>query len=73
MRLIDWAASARLSAARDADAFVVRERFSDESPRVVVVTDNTQILNDRGTSRAEADGRQPPWGLPERLPGGSQE
>ena len=35
MRGIDWAASARLSAARSEDAFIVRERFADESPRVV--------------------------------------
>lgn len=36
---IDWAASARLSSARDADEFIVRERFADEAPRVVVVCD----------------------------------
>jgi uncharacterized protein (DUF58 family) len=36
---IDWAASARLSAARDSDEFIVRERFADEAPRVVVVND----------------------------------
>jgi uncharacterized protein (DUF58 family) len=36
---IDWAASARLSAARGSDEFVVRERFADEAPRVVVVCD----------------------------------
>jgi uncharacterized protein (DUF58 family) len=36
---IDWAASARLSSARDADEFVVRERFADEAPRVVIVAD----------------------------------
>ena len=36
---IDWAASARLSAARDSDQFVVRERFAEEAPRVVVVCD----------------------------------
>jgi uncharacterized protein (DUF58 family) len=36
---IDWAASARLSAARSSDEFVVRERFADEAPRVVVVCD----------------------------------
>jgi uncharacterized protein (DUF58 family) len=37
---IDWAASARLSTARDSDEFVVRERFADESPRVLVVCDH---------------------------------
>jgi uncharacterized protein (DUF58 family) len=36
---IDWAASAKLSAAHDADEFVVRELFADEAPRVVVLAD----------------------------------
>jgi len=36
---IDWAASARLSSARNSDEFVVRERYADEAPRVVVVCD----------------------------------
>src|SRR5438270_2691244 len=36
---IDWAASARLSSARGTDEFIVRERFADEAPRVVIVTD----------------------------------
>jgi uncharacterized protein (DUF58 family) len=36
---IDWATSARLSSARDTDEFVVRDYFSDESPRAVLVTD----------------------------------
>jgi uncharacterized protein (DUF58 family) len=44
MRSIDWAASARLSAARSEDAFVVRERFADESPRVVVVSDRRPAI-----------------------------
>jgi uncharacterized protein (DUF58 family) len=39
MRAIDWAASARLSAAQSSDEFVVRERFADEAPRVVIVAD----------------------------------
>jgi uncharacterized protein (DUF58 family) len=39
MGWIDWAASARLSAARDEDAFVVRELYADEAPRVVVLAD----------------------------------
>lgn len=39
VRAIDWAASARLSAARGGDEFVVRERFADQAPRVVVLTD----------------------------------
>jgi uncharacterized protein (DUF58 family) len=36
---IDWAASARLSSARGTDEFVVRERFAEEAPRVVLVCD----------------------------------
>src|SRR5690349_1760203 len=36
---MDWAASARLSAARGTDEFIVRERFADEAPRVVVLCD----------------------------------
>jgi uncharacterized protein (DUF58 family) len=36
---IDWAASARLSSARDSDEFIVRDRFADEAPRVVVLCD----------------------------------
>jgi uncharacterized protein (DUF58 family) len=36
---IDWAASARLSTARGGDEFVVRERFAEEAPKVVLVCD----------------------------------
>ena len=36
---IDWNATARLSAARDQDEFIVRERYADEAPRVVLVCD----------------------------------
>lgn len=36
---IDWASSARLSAARASDEFVVREYLADEAPRVVVCLD----------------------------------
>jgi uncharacterized protein (DUF58 family) len=39
MDAIDWAASARLSTARGRDEFIVRERFAEEAPRVVVVCD----------------------------------
>jgi hypothetical protein len=39
MRHVDWAASARVSAARDADEFVVRDHYADESLRVVTVLD----------------------------------
>jgi Protein of unknown function DUF58 len=36
---IDWAASARLSAARDSDEFIVHELFADEAPHVVLIAD----------------------------------
>ena len=39
VKLIDWAASARLSSARGTDAFLVHEHFADESPEVLVVID----------------------------------
>jgi len=37
---IDWAGSARLSTARANDEFLVRERFADESPRVLILCDH---------------------------------
>ncbi len=36
---IDWAASARLSAARAVEEFIVREHFADEAPRAVTLLD----------------------------------
>src|SRR5688500_16713176 len=36
---IDWAATARLSSARQTDEFIVREHYADEAPRVVIVCD----------------------------------
>ena len=39
MDAIDWAASARLSTARGRDEFIVRERFAEEAPRVIIVCD----------------------------------
>jgi uncharacterized protein (DUF58 family) len=39
VRTIDWGASARLSAARGTVEFVVRERFAEQAPRVVLVGD----------------------------------
>jgi uncharacterized protein (DUF58 family) len=39
MDAIDWGASARLSTARGRDEFVVRERFAEEAPRVMIVCD----------------------------------
>jgi uncharacterized protein (DUF58 family) len=41
---IDWAASAKLSLARGADEFIVRERFADEAPRLVVVCDRRPAM-----------------------------
>ncbi|HVW89921.1 MAG TPA: DUF58 domain-containing protein [Gaiellaceae bacterium] len=41
---IDWRASARLSTARDRDEFVVRERYAEEAPRVVVVRDRRPAM-----------------------------
>ena len=41
---IDWAASARISAARGSDEFVVREYFAEEAPRVAVVRDRRPAM-----------------------------
>jgi uncharacterized protein (DUF58 family) len=41
---IDWAASARLSAAHAQDEFIVRERFAEEAPRVVLVCDRRPAM-----------------------------
>ena len=42
---MDWAASAKLSAARGDDEFIVRERFADEAPRVVVLCDRRSSMS----------------------------
>jgi uncharacterized protein (DUF58 family) len=42
---MDWAASAKISAARGADEFIVRERFADEAPRVVVLCDRRPSMS----------------------------
>ena len=39
VRAIDWKTSARVSSARNADEFIVREHFAEDHPRVVVVVD----------------------------------
>jgi uncharacterized protein (DUF58 family) len=36
---IDWSATARLSSARDSDEFIVRERYAEEAPHVLIVCD----------------------------------
>jgi uncharacterized protein (DUF58 family) len=41
---IDWAASAKLSAARDTDEFIVRERYAEEAPRVIIVCDRRPAM-----------------------------
>jgi uncharacterized protein (DUF58 family) len=43
-RLIDWAASARLSAARGSDEFIIRENRAEETPRVVVIEDRRPAM-----------------------------
>lgn len=42
---IDWPSSARLSAARNDDEFIVHELFADESPRVVVIADRRPSMS----------------------------
>jgi uncharacterized protein (DUF58 family) len=42
--MIDWKSSARLSAARGSDEFIVRERYSEEMPRVVVIVDRRPAM-----------------------------
>lgn len=46
---IDWAASARISAARADDHFVVRELLADEAPRVVVLADRCPSMSIRSS------------------------
>ena len=49
---IDWPSSARLSAARDNDEFIVHELFADESPRVVVLADRRALDGDPALAAA---------------------
>ena len=51
---IDWPSSARLSAARDSDEFIVRELFADESPRVVVLADRRPSMGIGASAAAQA-------------------
>jgi uncharacterized protein (DUF58 family) len=44
VKAIDWPASAKLSLARGADEFVVREHFADEAPRIVVLCDRSPSM-----------------------------
>ncbi|HEY2543939.1 MAG TPA: DUF58 domain-containing protein [Gaiellaceae bacterium] len=47
---MDWAASAKLSAARGDDEFIVRERYADEAPRVVVLCDRRPSMGIRAST-----------------------
>ena len=42
---IDWAASAKLSLARGADEFIVREHYAEEAPRVVILCDRRPSMS----------------------------
>ena len=81
MRTIDWNASAKLSAARSSDEFLVREHYAEEAPRVVIVCDRRPEMElfpdelpwlskpDRDARGRPADRRQRPAGpRPARLP-----
>jgi uncharacterized protein (DUF58 family) len=52
---MDWAASAKLSAARGEDEFIVRERFADEAPRVVVLCDRRPSMSIRASQLRRLD------------------
>ena len=52
---MDWAASAKLSAARGEDEFIVRERFADEAPRVVVLSDRRPSMSIRQSQLRRLD------------------
>lgn len=52
---IDWAASARLSAARDADEFIVHELFAEEAPHVVMVADRRPSMGIKASPLRQLD------------------
>jgi uncharacterized protein (DUF58 family) len=52
---MDWAASAKLSAARANDEFIVRERFADEAPRVVLLCDRRPSMGIRESAVRRLD------------------
>lgn len=52
---IDWASSARLSAARDTDEFIVHELFADEAPRVIVLADRRPSMAIRASALRTLD------------------
>jgi uncharacterized protein (DUF58 family) len=55
---MDWAASAKLSAARGDDEFIFRERFADEAPRVVVLCDRRPSMSIRASPLRPLDKQQ---------------
>jgi uncharacterized protein (DUF58 family) len=55
---MDWAASAKISAARGEDEFIVRERFADEAPRVVVLCDRRPSMSIRASALRPLDKQQ---------------
>lgn len=50
MDAIDWAASARLSTARGVDEFVVRERYTEDAPKVMALFDRRPQMAAYGPS-----------------------
>jgi uncharacterized protein (DUF58 family) len=44
IKLVDWAASARLSSARGSDEFVVRDHYAEDAVRVVIVLDRSPSM-----------------------------
>jgi uncharacterized protein DUF58 len=52
---IDWAASARLSAASDTDEFIVHELFADEAPHVVMLADRRPSMGIRASALRRLD------------------
>jgi uncharacterized protein (DUF58 family) len=44
IRLVDWAASARLSTAHGTDEFVVRDHFADDAARIMVTVDRSRSM-----------------------------
>jgi uncharacterized protein (DUF58 family) len=55
---MDWAASAKLSAAWARDEFVVRERFADEAPRVVLLCDRRPSMSIAASAVRRLDKRR---------------
>ncbi len=52
---MDWTASAKVSAASGTDTFIVRERFADEAPRVVVLCDHRPSMSIRASQLRPLD------------------